>query len=198
MSELGEPAKHYLSEFDVIYLHNELLYREWESRDGTYTLHQLIVLKKYSREICRLMHDSKAMCHQGLRRTKEQIRARFYWFRMNHDIARYIDVCEKCQLRKRPARTIRAPLQISLAGFPNERVNMDICGPVIASHSGNKYVLVITDSFTKYTVAAAIADQRARTIASTFMERWALIFGFPYQCHSDQGSCFTSVLCARS
>ena len=197
VSELGEPAKHYLSEYDVIYLHNELLYREWESRDGTYTLHQLIVPKKYSREICRLMHDSKAMCHQGLRRTKEQIRARFYWFRMNHDIARYIDVCEKCQLRKRPARTIRAPLQISLAGFPNERVNMDICGPVIASHSGNKYVLVITDSFTKYTVAAAIADQRARTIASTFMEKWALIFGFPYQCHSDQGSCFTSVLWTR-
>jgi transposase InsO family protein len=190
-------SKHYFSQYDVIYLHNGLLYRQWESRDAAYVLHQLILPKKYCRKICQLLHDSAAMCHQGLRRTKEQVRARFYWFHMNYDLAHYIAVCEKCQLRKRPAKTPRAPLCIAAAGFPNERVNMDICGPVIQSHQGNKYVLVITDTFTKYTVAAPLPDQRARTIAVTFMEKWALVFGFPYQCHSDQGSNFTSVLWAR-
>ena len=74
---------------------------------------------------------------------------------------------------------------------------MDICGPVITSRAGNKYVLVITDTFTKYTVAVPLPDQRARTIARAFLERWALLFGFPYQCHSDQGSCFTSTLWTR-
>ena len=51
VSELGEPAKHYLSQYDVIYLHNELLYREWESRDGTYTLSTNFAQEVFKRDL---------------------------------------------------------------------------------------------------------------------------------------------------
>jgi hypothetical protein len=44
-----------------------------------------------------------------------------------------------------------------------ERVAIDILGPLPMSKNGNKYVLVISDLFTKWT------DQEAKTVATTFV-----------------------------
>ena len=40
------------------------------------------------------------------------------------------------------------------------------------SEGGNKYVMVMTDAFTKYAELVAIADKTAVTIAAMFLERW--------------------------
>jgi hypothetical protein len=43
----------------------------------------------------------------------------------------------------------KAPMGQFIVGEPMERVAMDILGPLPMSKNGNKYVLVISDLFTK-------------------------------------------------
>ena len=47
------------------------------------------------------------------------------------------------------------------------------------SSDGRENVLVITDVFTKYTVAVATRNQRADTVARILVNEWFLVFGVP-------------------
>ena len=49
---------------------------------------------------------------------------------------------------------------------------MDILGPFPISAKGNRYVLVIGDTFTKWIEAYAIADQTAPTIANVVVREF--------------------------
>ena len=79
-----------------------------------------------------------------------------------------------------------------LAGYVNERVNMDVCGPFVVTPLKNKYLLVICDTFSKYVVAVPVVDTCATTLADAFIRNWCNIFGYPTEIHTDRGSYFTS------
>ena len=79
-----------------------------------------------------------------------------------------------------------------LPGYRGERVNMDVCGPFTVTPLGNKYLLVICDSFTRYAAAVPVPDTKATTLADAFLRGWCNIFGFPTEVHTDHGTYFTS------
>jgi transposase InsO family protein len=78
-----------------------------------------------------------------------------------------------------------------------ERVAMDILGPLPLSRKGNKYVLVISDLFTKWTESVALPNQEAKTVAEAFVNNFVCKFGVPLQLFTDQGSNFESRLLAE-
>ena len=49
--------------------------------------------------------------------------------------------------------------------MPNQRIHMDLFGPCKTSDAGNKYVLTMTDAFTKYAEIVAIPNKEAVTVA---------------------------------
>ena len=67
------------------------------------------------------------------------------------------------------------------------------------SKTGKENVLVITDAFTKFSLAVCTPNQRAKTVAKILVEKWFHIYGVPSRIHSDQCRCFDSsiikVLC---
>ncbi len=71
-----------------------------------------------------------------------------------------------------------------------ERVHIDLLGPFIESNSGNKYILVMVDQFSKWTECAALPDQQAETVAEQFLNHFIVTFGCPLEIHSDQGKQF--------
>ena len=73
---------------------------------------------------------------------------------------------------------------------PNQRVHVNLYGPLKTSTSGNKYVLVYTDAFTKLARVTAISDKSAPTVAQAILQT----FGVPRQIHSDQGLEFCNQL----
>ena len=73
-------------------------------------------------------------------------------------------------------------------GAPSERVAMDILGPLPESESGNKYLLLVADYFTKWPEANALPNQEATMVAEVFVREYMYRFGVPLELHSDQGS----------
>ena len=80
-----------------------------------------------------------------------------------------------------------------LASEPNEILAMDFI-LLEPTHNGLENVLVLTDVFSKYTLAIPTRDQRASTVAQVLVTEWFSKFGVPARIHSDQGRNFESVL----
>ena len=185
-------SKYYRNEWPRIRIRHELLYREWESADGKYSRLQLIIPKQFQEHLIRKVHCTEVGCHQGFRKTVEFLRLRFFWYGMAAQVRLFITQCITCQQTKAMNTTPRVSLRSFGAGFVNERVNLDFCGPFGKVGDDFRYILVICDSFSKFTVAEPTGYMTADAAVSAFTERWVNIFGAPYEVHTDRGASFTA------
>ena len=69
---------------------------------------------------------------------------------------------------------------------------MDFVGPLPLTDSGNKYLLVIADYYTKWCEVVPLKDQKAVTVAQVLMDEVVARHGTPHVLHSDQGKKFDS------
>lgn len=99
-----------------------------------------------------------------------------------------------CSASKKSAWKSRAALQSYVCGAPLDRLHLDFLGPFPASVNNNKYILVITDQFTKWVEAFAVTDQTSETTAKKLVEEFIARFGAPLEIHTDQGRNFQSDL----
>ena len=60
----------------------------------------------------------------------------------------------------------------------------------MASKSKAKYILVISDLYTKYVVTVPLKDMTAATVANAIVEEWIMRYGAPDVLHTDQGTNF--------
>ena len=81
-----------------------------------------------------------------------------------------------------------------LVGAPLDRLATDILGPFPESTKGNKYILAVTDYFTKWVEVYAIPDQSAITCAEVILDEFIGRYGCPYNIHSDQGRNYESTV----
>ena len=71
---------------------------------------------------------------------------------------------------------------------PFEVLSWDIMGPLPISSQGNKYILVVTDIFTKWVEAFALKDTTANTLATVLLNEVICRYGTPCTLYSDQGA----------
>jgi transposase InsO family protein len=66
----------------------------------------------------------------------------------------------------------------------------------LSKTSGNykKYILVITDAFTKYVELVAIDNKEAVTVTEAIFRRWICRYGVPLEIITDQGKEFCNKL----
>ena len=76
-------------------------------------------------------------------------------------------------------------------------VVVDILGPLPESPSGNNYILVVGDYFTRWMEAYAIPNQEASTVSEKLTREFFFKFSPPEQLHSDQGRQFESQIIAE-
>jgi len=86
--------------------------------------------------------------------------------------------------------TKKAPMQMVRSGYPMERVAIDILGELPLTENGNRYILVVSDYFTKWTDSFPMPNMEARTVAKIIVEEVVARFGVPITIHSDQGRQF--------
>lgn len=167
-----------------------LYYRDKRNR------RRLIVPKENQKKVLEAYHDTPFGGHQGIERTSDLIKERYYWQSMDKDIAEYVQTCHKCNERKTTAQDAApAPMKISSPlTKPFQKVALDIVGPLPKTHAGNQYILTFQDHFSKYPEAFALPDQKTTTVAKVFVEEIVCRHGTPEKLLTDQGSNFTSEL----
>lgn len=185
-------TKRYWAQWDMLRLSGRLLQRAWESPNGQRLKWLVVVPRSKREEIMAESHGSVSSGHFGTKKTLCRLRERFYWVGMRRDVTEWCRTCEVCAAKKGPPRAPQGPLQIHNAGAPMERVAIDIVGPFPVSSSGNRYILVAMDYFTKWPEAYAIPNQEATTVAQVLVEQFFSRFGVPLRLHSDQGRNFES------
>ena len=137
-------------------------------------------------------HDAPAAGHQGRLRTLQRIADRFYWDGMARDVEHYVTTCVECQQRKRrPNRP--GSMQPIIENDPHATVALDYMGPVRpTSRNGNKYVLVVTDLFTKFAQFIPTKANDAATTAHHLVRDVIGRFGAPRRILTDRGTHFTA------
>ena len=146
------------------------------------TLHQVVTPEKLKPKMLHGFHDSHG--HQGIERTIALIRSRCYWPKLEKDVKDYIKQCERCVLSK-PLK-LQTPLGNHLASKPLEVLAVDFT-LLDKSRDGKENELIMTDAFTKWTMAIPTKDQKAVTVARVLVKEWFTKFGAPLRLHSDQG-----------
>ena len=188
----GHATRALFQQWMQLQLKEGILYRQFESQDGSSSRLQLIVPKSLREEVLRQLHEGPVGGHFGEDKTLHRLRERFYWPGHQKDVINWCRTCKDCAARKGPAPKRRAPLTPIKVGSPLQIVAMDFLGPLVESEEGNRYILVVGDHFTKYMSAYALPNQEAKTVARILIEEYFCQNGFPEQLHSDQGPQFES------
>ena len=78
------------------------------------------------------------------------------------------------------------------AGYPWRQVGIDLVGPFPETARGNKWILVLTDHFSRWQDALPLVDAKAETVAKALDTRVFAYLGVPEILHSDRGRQFES------
>ena len=192
MSFESSTVKALWSQRQKLVAENDILYRKWDDEKGT-TLQAIVPLSE-RRKVLSYSHDHPTAGHLGIRKTLSKIGQAYYWPGLQQDVRHYVAGCEKCQTSKGPLKTPRAPMQIVGASRPMERIATDILGELPLTDKGNRYILVVSDCFTKRTKAFPMPNMEARTVADIIVREVVSRFGEPSSIHSDQGRHYESQL----
>ena len=192
LTSLGPVQMSYWKSFPTLYLRRGVLYRRGTVPPAG-VVEQYCVPSSLRRELLMQLHSASTAGHMGVHRTVRRCRERFWWPYLHQDVEMWIAHCEPCARRsvKPPKQGL---LQQEAVACPGERVAVDVAGPLPQSVRGNRFILVFTDYFTKWTEAVATPDHTAQTVARVFVDVWVSRFGCPLLLHSDQGREFESAL----
>ncbi|CAC5368135.1 unnamed protein product [Mytilus coruscus] len=138
------------------------------------------------------MHNSILSGHLGKKKTKAKLSQRYFWYEMREDIDIWISQCDICGANKPPHKSSRAPLGTMPVGAPLDRLTTDFLGPLPTTSRCNKFILTVTDYFTKWVEVFPVKDQTAVVCAQLILNEVICRFGSPLAIHSDQGRAYES------
>ncbi|KAI8510371.1 hypothetical protein Bbelb_112870 [Branchiostoma belcheri] len=181
-------------DWDNLVFRDGVLYRQIIRPHNPDPRLQLLVPRALVPTVLRMAHSDPLGGHLGIDKTVERVKFSFYWPGLTNDVKAFVAGCLMCQRTKGGQRHPRAPLCPSVTGYPNERVAMDIVGPLTKTVGGHKYILVATDYFTKYVDIFPLENETAESVAEKFYDGWVCRHGPPASLHTDQGKNFDSNL----
>nr|ABL86690.1 putative pol protein [Philodina roseola] len=133
--------------------------------------------------------------HFSIDRTFNKLKKHYWWPNMKNSIKQYLKSCLLCQQfnisrQKKPGR-LRS---ITPPEGPFQVIGIDYCGPLKRTPRENRYVLIITDYFTRHIVAVPLPNCSTETTAEALFNEYFCKFGVPGLIISDQGSHFRNEL----
>ncbi len=185
VSSNSPEVKKLLSEANKLIFQDGVLYRNKVDHDDT--IMQLVLPSKFHQQALRGVHDDVG--HMGKERTLDLLQRRFYWVGMLRDVSLHLKNCDRCIRRKTKEQV--SPLVSITTSQPLELLCIDYLS-LEQSKGGVTNVLVITDHFTRYSMAIPTHNQTAKTTANILFKQFICHYGFPRKLHSDQGRNFES------
>jgi hypothetical protein len=134
------------------------------------------------------MHDD--LGHFGEHRTLTKIRRRYFWHNRTADVKVAVRECQQCQMVKSSGNMHSGDEHLKSIPVCDlfYRVALDTAGPLPKTDSGNKYILVAINHYSKWCEAKAVADHGARTAARFLEDEIICRYGIPKFVLIDNGT----------
>lgn len=107
--------------------------------------------------------------HPGIRRIYDVLRKAYYWLHKASNVQEFVFKCGPCR-RHRPLRKHQRWLQLLPQSVPLEFIAIAILGPLIKTKQGNRFVIVMTNSYSKLTWFISIPKTTKPFVAMVVLE----------------------------
>ena len=182
----GENLSFYLDQNSVLY------YGKTDGKDRGYL--RIVIPVTLKEHVIRQHHDPVFAGHQGLKRTQNYLKTRYFWPTLMKDVEEYIQKCESCATMK-GGRNPLAPLgELPETTGPMQITSIDICGPYPVTSRNNKYLLTFIHHFSRYPEAIPIPSQDTGTVARALVTQVFTRHGCPQILSSDRGTNFVFLI----
>ena len=121
--------------------------------------------------------------HQGINKSKEFLRSKYFFLKMNKKIKAVVSQCMDCQ-RYMPSQADQPTIPL-MATRPMEVLDTDLF-----KYDG-KYYVVICDRLTGYLWSERLPNQTSAAVIKV-LRRICREYGYPNVVYSDGGPCYIS------
>jgi hypothetical protein len=148
--------------------------------------------------ILHVFHDSPEAGHPGQEETYRSLKKFHAWPTAQRDVKAHIRNCLVCATTKRGSIQAAAPLRCHNPQQSWQTIALDYMGPYEATPDGNRYLLVVTDLFSRWVEAFPVKSATAR-VTTTILEKEVFSrWGYPRAVITDNGSQFRSGVFRRA
>ncbi|KAJ6806934.1 uncharacterized protein M6B38_106315 [Iris pallida] len=117
----------------------------------------------------------------------------YYWPSMIADVVDYARRCKACQIYANFIQQSSEFLHPTAASYPFEAWGIDIIGPINPpSVKGHRFILAITDYFSKWAEAIPLIEVKTSNVVSFIKHHVIYHFGIPRRIIHDNGPQFAS------
>jgi hypothetical protein len=131
----------------------------------------------------------KDLGHFGEERTLAEVCRRYFWRSRTEDVKSVVSECQQCQLVRSTGsmRSGDEELKSILVCDLFYKMALDTAGPLPETRTGNRYILVAIDHYSKWCEAKAVADHEAKTTAKFLEDDVICRYGVPKFVLTDNG-----------
>lgn len=168
-----------------------VLLRYIPSENDTSESFKVVIPRTLQGALLRYFHDTCIAGHASGPKTYLKLCRFATWIGMRRDAIRYARTCHVCQSVKPRGGRPPGLMQPIGSQAPWQIVACDIMGPYPITPGRNKFLLVVTDHFSKWVELFPLRKLTAQVIMGKLMEVFTR-FGFPEQLITDNASYFTA------
>lgn len=164
---------------------------EWRKPSPDSSDWKIVVAKELRPNVLRECHDEPLAGHMGSFKTFCRLQRLYFWPKMRQDAARYVSKCRTCQqIKREPGKPYGLMGEQRGVNTPWRMISADLIGPFPRSKKQNKYLLVVTDTFSKFSLLKPLKAATANLVSKFLEEEVFLVYGIPAYFICDNGSEF--------
>ena len=143
------------------------------------------------RDIQRIHNEVEG--HHGVENTMAKLVASGKkWPYQRQHVERFVAQCDTCQ-KMEERRVVVNSRPYTTGGYrPHEQISLDTIGPLPEDDKGNKYAIVIIDSFSRFLAVYPTPNDDAIAAAKALLQHMGTFLVTPCELKSDRGSAFVS------
>ena len=178
---------------------DHVLYHVTRRKNEEEVRRRRVVPQRMREAVMHEYHSSPQAGHFAFDKAYHRLSNDFYWPGMAQEFYKFCSSCVECGAFNHKPNTISTRnlpghlVNLPPVSRPSERVAMDIHGPY-PEVKGFKYMLVMTDHFSRFVWLAPLKSQSANEIADTYLKIFLQHGILPSQILTDRGSGFDQTL----
>ena len=190
-----EDLKHFAQVVDALEIKNDILYYPYKlNHMGGQKSYRMVMPMSVRDAVFYWSHQSITAGHFGQTATVLRAQSRFYYPGMSQDLKRRVANCGDCLVKRGKVKLRDGPHKPQRAGYPNQKLYVDLIGPLPETWQNEKYILSVEDGFTRHANAYPLHNKEAATVARVLIDEYCCDYGFPEAIHSDNGKEFVNAL----